>query len=53
MKKRDSGTGVLIGQPTHITEDSSFCIDLILAANPSSTSTSGVEQLLLRNAITF
>ena len=37
------GYSQLIDQPTHITEESSSCIDLILTSNSSFTSASGVE----------
>ena len=33
----------LIDQPTHITKESSSCIDLIFTSNPSVISASGVE----------
>ena len=38
-----TGYSQLIGQPTHITKESSSCIDLIFTSNPSFISASGVE----------
>ena len=38
-----AGSSQLIDQPTHITKESSSCIDLIFTSNPSFISASGVE----------
>ena len=38
-----AGYSQLIDQPTHITKESSSCIDLIFTSNPSFISASGVE----------
>ena len=38
-----AGYSPLIDQPTHITKESSSCIDLIFTSNPSFISASGVE----------
>ena len=38
-----AGYSQLIDQPTHITKESSFCIDLIFISNPSFISASGLE----------
>ena len=38
-----AGYSQLIDQPSHITKESSSCIDLIFISNPSFISASGVE----------
>ena len=38
-----AGYSQLIDQPTHITKESSYCINLIFTSSPSFISTSGVE----------
>ena len=42
------GYSQLIDQPTHITKDSSSCIDLICTSNPTFISASGVATITLR-----
>ena len=41
-----AGYSQLLNQPTHITKDSLFCIDLIFTSNPNLINSSGVEMSL-------
>ena len=42
----------IINQPTHITKESSSCIDLVFTTSPNLISNTGVDLSLLINAIT-
>ena len=46
-----AGYSQLLNQPTHITKDSLFCIDLIFTSNPNLVNSSGVECHSLKSVI--